>query len=89
MNWKKLYMLLNNVLILSCNCVLVGGSLATLVTGICRTAFELDDRYVMYWLWFPIMILSSIWVIAYLPQPLRKMGMLSDNLDSYGPWIKK
>lgn len=36
----------------------------------------------------PFFIVLLIVFVKYLPKPLRKAGMLSDDPEKFGPWFK-
>lgn len=88
MNWSRLYAKLQRLVVIGSMCLLSGGW-AFLIAGICKVAFELQEKIAILCIGLPLFFLTVIWGGIYLPNALSKAGMLSDEPSSFGPWFKK
>ncbi|WP_157658636.1 hypothetical protein [Burkholderia ubonensis] len=88
MNWRRLYATTQIYGVVGGVAVGGAGCWAFLVAGLCRIAFDLDDNESMLLIGLPFFIVLLIVFVKYLPKPLRKAGMLSDNPEKFGPWFK-
>jgi hypothetical protein len=64
------------------------GFYAVIVIGICRRVMGLSDNISVFWIGLPFFIILTLVFAKYLPKPLRKAGMLSDDPETFGPWRK-
>ena len=68
--------------------IIGAGSLyATIIAGIFRYIFGLDEGTALLWIGGPIFLIFSVWGVIYLPSPLRKAGILSDDPRRFGSWF--
>ncbi len=88
MNWKRLYTTLQIWVMVCLASVFSAGCWSFLVAGLCRIAFELGDNESMLLIGLPLFIVLFPVFAKYLPKPLRKAGMLSDDPEKFGPWFK-
>jgi hypothetical protein len=58
------------------------------MTGICRRVLGWSDNVSVFAVGLPIFIVLLLVFIKFLPKPLRKAGMLSDDPEKFGPWFK-
>jgi hypothetical protein len=88
MNWKRLYALVQATCLVWGSAVGAGVIIATLVTGLCRFAFNLDEKPAMLFVFCPLCLVLVVYWVRRLPSRLRKAGMISDKPDKFGPWFK-
>jgi hypothetical protein len=48
----------------------------------------MDDAVALLSIGLPLFIILFVIFVKYLPKPLRKAGMLSDDPEKFGPWFK-
>ncbi len=88
MNWRRLYATLQICFMLGLTSAFSAGCWSFLIAGLCRIAFKLEDNESMFVIGFPSFVILSLVLAKYLPTPLRKAGMLSDDPERFGPWFK-
>ncbi|HEX7685884.1 MAG TPA: hypothetical protein VF446_20485 [Trinickia sp.] len=88
MNWKRLYATLQIWLMVFLVSAAAAGCYAVVVIGICRRLIGLSDNVSVLAIGLPVFIIILLVFIKYLPKPLRKAGMLSDDPSKFGPWFK-
>jgi hypothetical protein len=88
MNWRRLFAVVQI-------CTVVGGAAvvgavfwAMLATGLCRFAFNLDEKPAMLFIFSPLCLALVVYWVRKLPPRLRRAGMISDEPDTFGPWFK-
>ncbi|MCL4661271.1 hypothetical protein L0Z16_18790 [Burkholderia multivorans] len=64
------------------------GFFAFLISGIFRIWLKLGDDEAMFSVFIPVAIVLFIVLVKRLPRSLRKMGIISDPPDRFGPWFK-
>jgi hypothetical protein len=87
MNWRRLYATLQIWFMVFLASVFSAGCWSFLVAGLCRIALRLDDNQSMLMIGLPLFIILFVLFVRYLPKPLRKAGMLSDDPEKFGPWF--
>lgn len=88
MNWRRLYAA-SQIFFTVCLASSVGaGCWSFLVSGLCRIAFKMDDTIALLSIGLPLFIILFFVFARYLPKPLRKAGLLSDDPEKFGPWFK-
>ncbi|MCF2133969.1 MULTISPECIES: hypothetical protein [Mycetohabitans] len=88
MNWRRLYATLQIWFMVYLASAFSAGCWSFLVAGLCRIAFHLGDNESMLLVGLPLFIILFVVFLKYLPKPLRKAGMLSDDPKEFGPWFK-
>ncbi|WP_375508973.1 hypothetical protein [uncultured Caballeronia sp.] len=88
MNWQRLYAMLQTWFVISLASVFSAGFYTVIVVGICRKVIGLSDSISVFGIGLPFFIVLLVVLVKYLPKPLRKAGMLSDDPESFGPWFK-
>ncbi|WP_155628548.1 hypothetical protein [Burkholderia territorii] len=48
----------------------------------------MSDNVSVFAVGLPFFIVLLIVFVKYLPKPLRKAGMLSDDPEKFGPWFR-
>ena len=89
MNWKRFYATLQIWFMVCLASVFSAGCWSFLVAGLCRIAFKLGDNESMLLIGLPLFIVLFLVFAKYLPKPLRKAGMLSDEPERFGPWFRR
>lgn len=88
MNWKRLYATLQIWFMVCLASVFSAGCWSFLVAGVCRIAFKLGDNESMLLIGLPLFIVLFLVFAKYLPNSLRKAGMLSDDPKKFGSWFR-
>ncbi|AMR80787.1 hypothetical protein [Cupriavidus nantongensis] len=88
MNWKRLYALLQICFMVGLAAAFSAGFWSFVVAGICRIAFALGESESMLLIGLPLFVALFFVFAKYLPKPLRKAGMLSEDPSAFGPWFK-
>ncbi|MEX3857195.1 hypothetical protein AB3X94_24665 [Paraburkholderia sp. BR10923] len=89
MNWKRLYAVSQIVGAVGGISVAAAGFYAVIVVGICRKLIGLSDNFSVFGIGIPSFVVILTVFIRYLPNHLRKAGMLSDDPKKFGPWFKR
>lgn len=89
MNWRRLYAVGQIVGVVGGISIAAAGLYAVIVIGICRRLIGLGEQVSVFAIGIPCFLILLIVFIRYLPNHLRKSGMLSDNPERFGPWFKK
>ncbi len=89
MNWHRLYASLQTWFVICLTSIFAAGCWSFLVAGLCRIAFDLGDSESILMIGLPLFFVLTVLFMKFLPEPLRKAGMLSDAPDRFGPWPKK
>ena len=89
MNWRRLYATLQIGFVICLASLFSAGFYTVVVIGICRRVIGLSDGVSMYAIGLPFFIVLLGVFVKYLPKPLRKAGMLSDDPERFGPWFKR
>ncbi len=88
MNWRRLYATLQICFTVCLASAVGAGCWAFLISGICRIALKMNDTIALLSIGLPLFIIFFFVFVKYLPKPLRRAGMLSDNPEKFGPWFK-
>jgi hypothetical protein len=88
MNWQRLYAMLQIWFVISLASVFSAGFYTVIVIGICRKVIGLSDNISVFGIGLPSFIVLLVVFAKYLPKPLRKAGLLSDDPETFGPWRK-
>ena len=88
MNWKRFYATLQIWFMVCLASGFSAGFWSFVVAGLCRIAFKLGDDESMLLVGLPLFVVLFLVFAKYLPTPLRKAGMLSDDPERFGPWFK-
>jgi hypothetical protein len=88
MNWRRLYAMVQIVIMVCLMSVFSAGCYTVVVIGICRRLMGLSDG-ISVAIGLPFFIVLLVLHIRLLPKPLRKAGMLSDDPEKFGPWFKQ
>ena len=88
MNWRRVYATFQIGVMVCLASAFGAGCWSFLVAGLCRIAFHLGDNESMLLIGFPTFLVLFAVFVKYLPKPLRKAGMLSDDPEKFGPWFK-
>ncbi|SIO44082.1 hypothetical protein [Paraburkholderia phenazinium] len=88
MNWKRLYATLQIGFVVCLASFFSAGCYTVVVIGICRRLIGLSDGVSVFAIGLPFFIVLLAVFVKYLPKPLRKAGMLSDDPGNFGPWFK-
>ncbi|MDR5838788.1 hypothetical protein [Caballeronia sp. LZ034LL] len=88
MNWRRLYATVQIWFMV----ILTSGATALfwafVIAGIFRLALGIDEDRALLFIGGPLFLALLVWLIRSLPSTLRKVGMLSDDPKSFGPWLK-
>lgn len=88
MNWRRLYSTIQ-IFVTVCLASAVGaGCWSFLISGIFRFVFKMDENVALLLIGLPLFLIFFFVFAKYLPKPLRKAGMLSDDPEKFGPWFK-
>lgn len=86
MNWQKIYSTTRTVMLVGGSSIGAGIFYASIITGICRMAFKLEENTAIIWIGLPIFVVFTTWAIIYLPRHFRKAGLIesmgSDSIDA-------
>lgn len=88
MNWRRLYATLQIWFMVGLASAFSAGCWSFLASGIFRLTFRLDDNAAMLLIAVPLFVILFLVFTKYLPKPLRKAGMLSDDPAKFGPWFE-
>ncbi|MCF7694933.1 hypothetical protein KPG66_01975 [Mycetohabitans sp. B2] len=88
MNWRRLYATFQICSTVCLASVVGAGCWSFLIAGICRLVFKLDEVVALLSIGLPLFIVLFVVFANYLPKPLRKSGMLSDDPEKFGPWFR-
>ena len=88
MNWKRLYATLQIGFVIFLASFFCAGFYTVVVIGVCRRIIGLSDGVSVFAIGLPFFIALLAVFVKYLPKPLRKAGMLSDDPERFGPWFK-
>lgn len=88
MNWRRLYATSQIIGVVGGISVGAAGFYAVIVIGICRKLIGLTDNVAVFVVGLPFFIILLAIFVKYLPNQLRKAGMLSDDPVRFGPWFK-
>jgi hypothetical protein len=88
MNWRRLYAVMQIIGVVGGASTGAAGFYTVIVIGICRRAIGLSDNISVFGIGLPSFIVLLVVLIRYLPKPLRKAGILSDDPETFGPWRK-
>ena len=87
MNWKKLYAICQTWVVIGLASLVSAGCGAFAIAGLCRITFKLEENSALLWIGLPIFFLFLILSLIYLPDTLRKTGVLSDQIEKFGSWF--
>ena len=68
--------------------LLISAFFAFVVSGIFRVLLKLGDDEAMLKVFVPATIVLFTILMRFMPKSLRKMGIISDSLERFGPWFK-
>ncbi|WGY70360.1 hypothetical protein KEC55_25295 [Burkholderia cepacia] len=88
MNWRRLYAAAQIWFMVCLVSIFSAGCYAVVVIGICRKLMGLSNGVSVFAIGIPLFIVLLVLHIRFLPKPLRKAGMLSDDPSKFGPWFK-
>lgn len=88
MNWRRLYATSQIIGVVGGISVGAAGFYAVIVIGVCRKFVGLSDNIAAFAIGLPSFIVLLAIFVKYLPDRLRKAGMLSDDPERFGPWFK-
>lgn len=88
MNWRRLYATLEVGFTASLFSLFISVFFAFLISGIFRISLRLGDDEAMLKVFVPTVIILFIALMRFMPKSLRKMGIISDSPDRFGPWFK-
>lgn len=89
MNWKRLYATLQIGFVIFSASFFSAGFYTVVAIGICRRLIGLSDGVSVFAIGLPLFVILIAVFAKYLPKPLRKAGMLSDDPERFGPWFKQ
>jgi len=87
-NWRRLYATLEVSVTTSLFSLFISAFFAFIVSGIFRILLKLGDDEAMLKVFVPATIILFIVLMRFMPKSLRKMGIISDSPDRFGPWFK-
>ena len=85
MNWRRLYAVSQIVGVVGGCSVAAAGFYTVIVMGICRKLIGLSDTVSVFAIGLPCFLIILVVFIRYLPNHLRKAGMLSEKPERFGP----
>lgn len=88
MNWRRLYATVQIVGVVGGASIGSAVLYTVMLIGICRRMIGLSDNVSVFAVGLPFFIVLLIVFVKYLPKPLRKAGMLSDDPEKFGPWFR-
>lgn len=88
MNWRRLYATLEISVTTGLFSMFISAFFDFLISGIFRIWLKLGDDEAMLKIFAPVAIVLFIVLVKRLPRSLRKMGIISDPPDRFGPWFK-
>lgn len=88
MNWRRAYAAFQIWFMVCLASTIGAGCWSFLVAGLCRLMFKLDENIALLAIGLPMFLILLIVFIRFLPKPLRKAEMLSDDPERFGPWFK-
>ncbi|WP_152561809.1 hypothetical protein [Cupriavidus sp. SK-3] len=89
MNWYRLYASLQIWFVVCLSSAFGAGCWSFVAAGLCRMAFELGDNESMLLVGLPLFVILFVVFIKFLPEPLRRAGLLSEKPERFGPWLKQ
>jgi hypothetical protein len=87
-NWRRLYAVSQIVGAVGGISFSASGFYAVIAIGICRKLIGLTENVSVFAIGLPCFLVLLAVFIRYLPNHLRKAGMLSDDPSRFGPWFK-
>lgn len=87
MNWSRVYAVFQTWFIVCIASAVGAGCWSFLFAGLCRLAFRLGEEAALLSIGLPLFLVLLTLFIWFLPKPLRKAGMLSDEPETFGPWF--
>ncbi|MBB5542307.1 hypothetical protein A8H39_18230 [Paraburkholderia fungorum] len=88
MNWRRAYAAFQIWFMVCLTSAIGASSWSFLVAGLCRLMFKLDENIALLAIGLPMFLILLVVLIRFLPKPLRKAGILSDEPERFGPWFK-
>ncbi|WP_334043434.1 hypothetical protein [Burkholderia ambifaria] len=88
MNWQRLYATLEVGLTASLFSSFISAFFAFLISGVFRISLRLGDDEAMWKVFLPVMLVLFVALMRFVPKSLRKMGIVSDSSERFGPWFK-
>lgn len=88
MIWRRLYATVQIVGVVGGASIGSAVLYTVMLIGICRRMIGLSDNVSVFAVGLPFFIVLLIVFVKYLPKPLRKAGMLSDDPEKFGPWFR-
>lgn len=79
MNGKRLFAVVHANCIIWGSAVGAGIIFAMLATGLCRFAFDLEEKPAMLFVFCPVCLTLVVYWVKTLPPRLRKAGIISDQ----------
>ncbi|MBU9147386.1 hypothetical protein KTD26_33440 [Burkholderia multivorans] len=87
-NWRRLYATLEIGITTGLFSMFISAFFAFLISGIFRIWLKLGDDEAMLKVFVPVVLVLFIVLVKRLPRSLRKMGIIGDPPDRFGPWFK-
>ncbi|MBC8740078.1 hypothetical protein F6X40_25630 [Paraburkholderia sp. UCT31] len=89
MNWHRLYATAQTWFVVALASIVSSGFYTVVVIGVCRRVVGLSDNVSIFAIGLPFFVVLLFVFASFLPKPLRKAGMLSDDPEKFGPWFKR
>jgi hypothetical protein len=86
MNWYKLYFYLRKWVLVGCGSAISGGW-GIIVAIMLKVFFEMDEEVALLYIGLPLFLILFVWGISFMPNALRKAGLLPSEEEDLGPWI--